>query len=186
MKKQVVAAVGMMGLTGVLASCGTTAVVVTDPVRNVQILEYTSQYVLPTAYTDTNTGTQYPAGSPVICDNFSTALSATLDWDGDAARFAFQLEGSKGGKATVLTGTSASGNGYSGNPTTFQITVGAGVAPLKVNAAALGAQGIVVDPVNTFTVRGVTFLNIQGQSRDGSVSNVAQSVNGIPVADCTN
>ncbi|MFC3834728.1 MULTISPECIES: hypothetical protein [Deinococcus] len=183
MKKLMLAA---MGLTGLLASCGGGVVTVVDPVRNVSLLEYKSQYSLPTAYTDTATGTVYPAGSSIICDNFSTKLSATLDWDGDAARFAFQLEGSKGGKATVLTGTSGGGNGYSGNPSIFEITVGAGVAPLSVKAAGLSAQAIVVDPVNTFTVKGVTFLNIQGQSRDGSVSNVAQSVQGIPVADCTN
>ncbi|PNY82717.1 hypothetical protein CVO96_16370 [Deinococcus koreensis] len=139
---------------------------------------------MPTAYTDTSTGTTYAAGSSIICDNFSTRLYSTLDWDGEAARFGFQLEGSKGGKQTVYTPFLTTG--YSGNPSQFEITVGAGVAPLSAKSLGLSAQAIVVSPVKTFTVKGVTFLNVQGVSRDGvTTSNVVKSVQGIPVANCT-
>lgn len=172
-----------VGLSGVLASCGGTVVLVSDPVTSLQLLEYKSGYTLPAAYTDTGTGTVYAAGSSIICDNLSTKLSATLDWNGDAARFGFQLEGSKGGKATVYTGVSS--NGYSANPTTFEITVGAGVAPLSVKANGLDAQAIVVTPVNTFTVKGYTFLNVVGVNRNGSQTAPIESVQAIPVADCT-
>lgn len=180
MKKVLLAAAG---LTGLLASCGGSVVIVADPVTSLQLLEYKSGYSLPTAYTDTSTGTSYPAGTYIICDNLPTRLSATLDWNGDAARFGFQLEGSKGGTATVFTGYSS--NGYSANPSTFEITVGANVAPLSVKASGLNAQAIVVTPVNTFTVKGYTFLNVVGESRDGRRSNVVKSVQGIPVANCS-
>lgn len=156
---------------------------VVDPVRNLQLVEYRSSYTLPRAYTDTNTGTTYAAGSSVICDNLSTRLSATLTWQGNAARFGFQLEGSQGGKAAVFTPMLS--NGYASGPTEFEVTVGAGVAPLSVSRAGLQGQAIVVQPVNTFAVKGFTFLNVQGVSRNGTPSNVARSVQGIPVADCT-
>ena len=38
---------------------------------------------------------------------------------------------------------------------------------------------------STFTVKGATFVDVQAQSSDGTVSNVVQSVQALPVADCT-
>lgn len=171
-----------LGLTGLLASCGISPVVVTDPARNLQLLAFESQYRLPTAYTDTGTGTVYPAGTSIICDNANTRLQATLDWDGDARRIGIQLEGSVEDPITVFTPISS--NGYSANPSTVEVTFGPGVAPLSVKAAGLKAQAIVVTPVNTFTVKGITFLNAVAESRNGQLSNVVSSVQGIPVADC--
>lgn len=174
------------GLTGLLSSCmvmGSGGGGGVDPVRNLQLLAYQSQYVLPAAYTDTGTGTVYPAGSSIICDNRSTRLSVTVQWQGSIDNLGVRLEGAKyGGTQTVFS--DPLGGLYSPSPTSFDITLGANVAPLKVGTRTLGAQGITVNPVNTFTVKGATFVTVQARSADGTLSNVVRSVQALPVADC--
>lgn len=182
MKKALLAAVGLGGL---LASCGGgVQVVVTDPVRNLKLLSYQSQYTLPTAYTDTKTGTQYAAGTSIICDNLSTRLSVTTDWDGTINLFGARLEG-RDSTQTRTVFSNPLGNVYSQKPSVFEFVVGPRTAPLSVKPQGVTAQAIVVTPVNTFTVKGASFVTIQAQSSDGTVSNAVPSVQALPVADCS-
>ncbi|GGO30990.1 hypothetical protein GCM10008949_26280 [Deinococcus humi] len=191
-----------VGLTGVLASCGGVEVTIDPgiisnpvlitptnpgtgitPVSNLQLLSYQSEYTLPTAYTDTKTGATYAKGSSVICDNLNTRMSVDVDFSGTINRFGVRLDG----RDTPATGTIFSGplgNIQSSNPTRFEFTLGNGVAPLSLGDK-LKAQAIVVTPVNTFTVKGATFVSVQAMSADGTLSEVVDSVQAIPVADCT-
>ncbi len=200
MKRLMMAAVG---LTGVLASCGGVEVIVEPitvtppvlvtptnpgntgtPVSNLQLVAYQSQYTLPTAYTDTKTGTTYAKGSSIICDNLNTRLSVDVDFNGTINQFGVRLEGrDTGATDTIYSGPL--GNIRSSNPTRFEFTVGSNVAPLSLGANKLAPQAIVVTPVNTFTVKGATFVSVQAKSADGTVSNLVDSVQAIPVADCT-
>lgn len=172
---------GAVGLSALLASCGGSVVVV-DPVSNLQLRSYQSQYTLPTAYTDQN-GTVYAAGSSVICDNLDTRIQFEADWSGSINEIGARLVGrDTGNTKTVYSGEL--GSVYSNGSEAFEFNVAPGVAPLSVRKPGLGAQGIVVTPVRTFTVKGASFLDIQARSADGTVSNVAQSVQALPVADC--
>lgn len=182
MKKIVLAAVG---LTGLLASCGGTVVVQpSDPVRNLQLSAYQSQYTLPTEYRDTTTGVTYPRGTSIICDNLNTRLSVDLTWDGTINMVGARLVGRDTG-ATRTVYSSNLGDLYSARPSTFEFVVGPNTAPLSMTRTGLSSQAIVVTPVNTFTVKGATFVDVQAQSSDGTVSNVVKSVQALPVADCT-
>ncbi|WP_188902580.1 hypothetical protein [Deinococcus aerophilus] len=182
MKRLMMAAVG---LTGVLASCGVDVVVDPGvvPVSNLQLKSYQSQYTLPTAYTDTQTGQTYAKGSSIICDNLNTRLSVDVTFNGTINLFGARLEGRDTG-TTKTVYSQPLGNTTSGNPSTFEFVVGPNTAPLSVKAGKLGAQAIVVTPVNTFTVKGATFVSVQAQSADGTNSNLVKSVQAIPVADC--
>ncbi|UBV41542.1 hypothetical protein LAJ19_07655 [Deinococcus taeanensis] len=182
MKKRMLAA---LGLTGVLAGCSSSVVVgTTDPVRNFQLLAYQSQYTLPTAYTDSSTGTTYPAGTSIICDNLSTRLSVTLDWEGTISTVGVRLVGRDTGTTRTVY-SNPLGDAYSAHPSTYEFTVGAGTAPQRVGTPMLGAQAITVTPVNTFTVKGATFVDVQAASSDGTVSPVRKSVQALPIADCS-
>ncbi|GGN34368.1 hypothetical protein [Deinococcus daejeonensis] len=182
MKKIVLAAVG---LTGLLASCGGTLIVQpSDPVRNLQLNAYQSQYTLPTAYTDTATGTTYPKGTSIICDNLTTRLNVELTWDGTISMVGARLVGRDTGSTSTVY-SSDFGDLYSARPTSVEFVVGPNTAPLSVESKRLSSQDIVVTPVNTFTVKGATFVDLQAQSSDGTKSNVVQSVQALPVADCT-
>ncbi|PJI52350.1 hypothetical protein CTI14_43730, partial [Methylobacterium radiotolerans] len=97
--KMLLAAISM---TGLLASCGGGLTMV-DPVRNLTLTSYSSEYSLATPYYDAATGTTYATGTPVICDNTATDLYATLDWDGMASQFGAQLEGRDTGETGVVT-----------------------------------------------------------------------------------
>lgn len=172
---------GAVGLSALLASCGDVTVV--DPVRNLQLQSYQSQYTLPTAYTDQN-GTVYAAGSSIICDNLNTRIEFVADWDGAINQIGAQLEGrDTRDTETVFSGNL--GNMYSDGSEAFEFNIAPGVAPLSVTKPGIGAQAIIVNPVKTFNVKGATFLNIQARSADGTVSNVSKSVQALPVADCT-
>lgn len=195
MKRLLMAAVG---LTGVLASCGGVEVIIepititppvlitpinpgnTTSVSNLELISYQSQYTLPTAYTDTKTNQVYPAGSSVICDNLNTRLSVDVDFDGTINEFGVRLDG-RDTPATETIFSGSLGNIRSSNPTRFEFTIGSYVAPLS----GVAPQAIVVTPVNTFTVKGATFVSVQARSANGTVSNIVDSVQAIPVADCT-
>ncbi|WP_189071468.1 hypothetical protein [Deinococcus sedimenti] len=174
-----------LGLVGLLASCGSTVVVgTTDPVRNLKLSAYQSQYTLPADYTDTATGTTYSKGTSIICDNLNTRLSVDLTWDGSINMIGARLVGRDTGQTRTVY-SSALGDLYSSRPTTFEFVVGPNTAPLSVESKRLSSQAIVVTPVNTFTVKGATFVDLQAQSSDGTKSNMVQSVQALPVADCT-
>ncbi|CAM3693036.1 hypothetical protein [Deinococcus frigens] len=183
MKRLLIAAVG---LTGVLASCGGVDVIVDPgivPVSNLQLKSYQSQYTLPAAYTDTKTGAVYAKGSSIICDNLNTRLSVDVDYNGTINEFGARLEGRDTG-TTRFVYSQPLGDVYSNDPSVFEFVVTPGTAPLSISAGKLGAQAIVVTPVNTFTVKGATFVSVQAKSGDGTTSDVVSSVQAIPVADC--
>ena len=182
MKKMAWAAIG---LTGILASCGATVTIGTsDPVRDFRLLAYQSQYTLPSDYVDTATGTRYPKGTSIICDNWNTRLSVTLDWDGTINTVGAQLVGRDSGNTRTVY-SAPLGDMYSDNPSVFEFVVGPNTSPLSVGKGGISAQAIVVTPVNTFTVKGATFVDVQAQSSDGTNSPVRQSVQALPVANCS-
>ncbi|MBZ9753102.1 hypothetical protein K7W42_19885 [Deinococcus sp. HMF7604] len=179
------AALLSLGLSGLLASCNVTVVGPSvDPVRNFQLQAYQSQYTLPADYTDTRTGTVYPKGTSIICDNLNTRLSVTLDWNGTISEVGARLVGRDTG-TTRRVYSNPLGDMYSSRPSTFEFVVGPNTAPLSLSAGKLGAQAIVVNPVRTFTVKGATFVDVQARSSDGTTTPIRQSVQAIPVADCT-
>ncbi|PTA69629.1 hypothetical protein C8263_00990 [Deinococcus arcticus] len=155
-----------------------------DPVRNFRLLSYQSQYTLPADYTDTRTGTVYPKGTSIICDNLSTRLGVTLDWDGTINEVSARLQGRDTGTTRTVS-SNPLGDRYSAKPSTFEFVVGPNTAPLSIGQKGLSAQDIVVTPVRTFTVKGATFVDVQARSSDGTVTPLRQSVQALPVADCT-
>ncbi len=181
MKRVLMAAVG---LTGLLASCSVEIGTPVEPVSNLKLLEYTSQYVLANDAVDVNTGQQYSKNTPIICDNLSTRLSVKVDFDGTIDQFGARLEGRDSGTTKTVYSLPL-GNMYSGNPSVFEFVVGPNTAPLSVEQKGLSAQDIVVTPINTISVKGASFVTVQARSGDGTVSNAAPSVNALPIANCS-
>ncbi|MBB6016732.1 hypothetical protein [Deinococcus radiopugnans] len=181
MKRVLMAAVG---LTGLLASCSVEIGTPIVPVSNLKLVEYTSQYVLANDAVDVNTGQQYSKNTPIICDNLNTRLRVKVDFDGTIDQFGAQLKGRDFG-ATKTVYSQPLGNIYSGNPSTFEFVVGPNTAPLSVQQKGLSAQDIIVTPINTISVKGASFITVQARSGDGTVSNVAPSVNALPIANCS-
>ncbi|MDV6373503.1 hypothetical protein [Deinococcus arenicola] len=183
MKRLLMAAVG---LTGVLASCGGVEVIIDPgivPVSNLRLLSYTSQYTLANDAVDTKSGTVYSKGTPIICNNLNTRLSVDVTFNGTINQFGARLEGRDTGMTKTVY-SNALGNIPSGNPSTFEFVVGPNTAPLSVQPRGLGAQAIVVTPVNTISVQGASFVTVQAQSGDGTVSNSVSSVQALPIANC--
>ncbi|ACO45846.1 hypothetical protein [Deinococcus deserti] len=182
MKKFLLAGVGMAGL---LAGCGTNAVNLVDPVRNLRLLSYQSEYTLPSDYVDTKSGTTYSKGSSVICNNLNTVLEAVVRWDGMANRFGVQLEGRDTGTTKEVFSRAFNDIYSPAEGLALNVNVPPAMASLSLKNGTVSAQNINVRPVATFTVLGATFLNVVAQSSNGMLSNEAQSVQAIPVADCT-
>lgn len=186
MKRLLIAAVG---LTGVLASCGVDIVVDPRPnpnivpVSNLKLLSFTSQYVLANDAVDVDNGDKYAKGTSIICDNKNTRLSVDVTYNGTINRFGVRLEG-RDSEQTKTIFSQALGNVYSQNPSVFEFVVGPNTAPLSVQSAGLNAQSIVVTPINTISVKGASFVSVQAESGDGTVSNVVPSVQALPIANC--
>lgn len=190
MKKQVTAAVGMVGLTGILASCGTSATIsfgfapgsaYSTGLILKNITDYSTNYQLSSDVKDQN-GQTIPAGSYVICDNTSTTMNVDLTWAGGLSKLYVQFKGLTTNQTKTVqyysfTGVDTSGSGSA------QYILGAGTAPLSVSAGKLGAQGIVVNPV-VVDVKGYTYVRLQGVDSVGYNSNIIESATAVPVVDC--
>lgn len=180
MKKLLMAAVG---LTGVLASCGVEVSTPVDPVSNLKLVNFTSEYVLANDAVDVNSGKQYSKGTPIICNNRNTRLSVDVTYNGTINEFGARLEGRDTGTTKTIY-SQPLGNVYSGNPSTFEFTVGPNTAPLSVQPKGVSAQAINVTPVNTISVQGASFVTVQARSGDGTVSDTDSSVQALPIANC--
>ncbi|WP_309571954.1 hypothetical protein [Deinococcus sp.] len=188
MKKMMLAAVGIVGLTGLLASCGTTATVsfgfAPGPQRSSTLMldsmAYTTNYQTQSDYTDQN-GNTIAAGSYIICDNLSTQMYVDLAWTGGLKNLYVQFKGLSTGSTKTVPFYAFSGVDYSGSGTATY-TLGAGTAPLSVSPK-VGAQAIVVTPV-IVNVKGNTYVNVQGIDQNGYNSNILTSVTALPVVNC--
>lgn len=178
MKKILLASVAGAGL---LASCGGDVTVsipdyfnggkstslTVNSVSNIR-----TDWKLTTDVVDQN-GKTIKAGSYLICDNKTTNVEADVAWTGNLSKLGLQLQGVRTGdykNGTVYPYGGVAGSGS----TTATFVVGAGMAP----------QAIVVNPVNKVTVKGYTYLRVQGQDLLGGVSNIVESPNELPVVDC--
>ena len=187
---KLLAVAGLIGLTGLLASCNVT--VTPGPGGGGQssilslnaITSYKSSWVLQNDAFDQN-GAKLSKGTQIICDNRNTDLDVGVSWTGGLQRIGVQFVGLKTGATSNVRvfGDAYSSTDFSGSGVAT-ITIGKGVAPLKVGSG-LSAQAIIVNPVNTVTVKGNTYVQAIGEDRNGDLSNVVQSVTAIPVADCS-
>ncbi|GHF28962.1 hypothetical protein HNQ07_000924 [Deinococcus metalli] len=188
MKKVLLAAIGVAGLSGVLASCGTTAVISIGFAPGTQrsstltldSMAYTTNYQTQSAFTDQN-GNSIAAGSYVICDNLSTQMYVDLEWTGGLKNLYVQFKGLSTGATKTVPFYPFSGVDYSGSGTATY-TLGAGTAPLSVSPK-VGAQAIVVSPV-IVNVKGNTYVNVQGTDQYGYNSNILTSAQALPVVNC--
>lgn len=177
MKKILLASVAGAGL---LASCG--GVLTADPVTNLAVSSYSTDWQLNSDVRDQN-GQVIPKGTYLICDNKNTKMQVGVTFQGGLQQLALQFKGyNTGTTKTVATNplnaTNSSGSG------TYEYTFGPNTAPLSVNGGNLSAQAIIVNPITNVTVKGYTYVRVQGYDLAGNASNVATSPTAIPVADC--
>ncbi len=179
---------GLIGAAALLSSCNVT---VTTPAYSSSgtlhldaISSYQSQYSLLTSAQDQN-GNTLAAGTPIICDNRNTRLDVGVDWTGDLQQIGIRFKGALTGSTsnTNVFGDRYSAPDYSGSGTA-SITIRPGLAPLKVSNG-VSAQAIIVTPISTVNVKGYTYVQAFGKDSSGNYSNVVESVNQIPVADCS-
>lgn len=173
-----------LGMTGLLAGCSVEIGTPIEPVSNLKLLKYTSEYVLANDAVDTNTGQTYSKNTPIICNDRSTRLSVDVTFNGTINEFGVLLEGSRTGNTKPIY-SQPLGNMSSGNPSVFEFVVGPNAAPQSVQRAGLSAQGITVTPINTISVQGASFVTVQARSGDGTVSNPVSSVQALPIANCS-
>lgn len=181
MKKILLASVAGAGL---LASCGGVTVTLPDYFSGrssnltlTNLSNYSTDWQLTRAVND-QSGNTLAAGTYVICDNKATQISADVAWTGTLSKLGLQLKGVRTGEVENLNLYPYSGVTGSGS-TTATFSVGAGVAPQSLNP-----QAIVVNPVTNVTVKGYTYLRVQGADAIGLGSNILESNNSIPVVDC--
>lgn len=185
MKKILLASVAGAGL---LASCGGVTVTLPDyfsgtpspTLRLTGLTNYTTNWRLSENVTDQN-GRTLTADTYIICDNKNTTIYADVAYTGGPlSKLGLQLNGQSGQFApyNVSTPFIYTGGATSGTIQT-EFNIGQEVAPLS-----LGAQAIVVNPVNRVDIKGYTFLRVQGQDNVGRSSNTLTSPNSIPVVDC--
>ncbi len=187
MKKILLAAV--VGLTGVLASCGDTGTswdgygYYGDPYTGSglslnSISAYDTNWHLSSSVQD-QSGRTIPAGTAVICDNATTVTTFDINWSGYMRQVGLQLKGLNTGNykdAGIFNVNSAAGS------TSAQISIRSGLAPLNV-----APQSITVNPVNVtpnVRVKGYTYVAAQGTDSAGRYSNVVTSGYSIPVLNC--
>lgn len=164
--------------TSLLASCGD--ITVSRPLSNLNVTSYTTSWQLDKPVSDQN-GQTLASGSYIICDNLNTEMQVHVTWTGELRKLALQFKGVTTGTQKIVS-TQDLGYGNTSGSGGFTYTFGAGLAPL--GSGTLNAQSIVVNP-KTVTVKGYTYVNAQGIDSAGNLSNIAQSANSIPVADCT-
>ncbi|WP_414656797.1 hypothetical protein ACINK0_11545 [Deinococcus sp. VB343] len=180
MKKILLASVAGAGL---LASCGNGSVIVeTNPVTNLKVTSYTTNWQLTTEARDQN-GQPIAKGAYLICDNRNTTMAVGATWQGGLQQLALQFKGYNTG-ATKTVATNPLGATNSTGSGTYEYTFGPETAPLNVGSGKISAQAIVVNPITTVNVKGYTYVRIQGYDVLGNPSNIAESEIAIPVADC--
>ena len=188
MKKFLLAAIGA---TGLLASCGPDGGVTVDSnpptLTNASGL-YTNHKLSVTA-TDANTGTVYPAGTYVVCDNKNTTIELNVSWTGQLWDLDLFTIGGYYGTNYDYLGSYTAGGRWNGTGT-IEYTFGPNAAPLSINGK-LSAQAITVNPVVAINVKGFTGIAVQGRSYGDVAGNylhakTLNSVNGdyLPVVDC--
>lgn len=171
-----------------LASCGNgfdgnALPSTTLTMRAVQ--DYQSNYTTAVQYTDKNTGTVIPAGSSIICDNRTTTLSFSFTWSGDLRQAGVRFKGlkTKTVSPTYFSNETSKGD-YSGSGTA-EVSFGARTAPLSTTDGQWASvQAITVTPVQQIEVKGYSYVQVVGRDTLGRFSNVIESVEEIPVADC--
>ncbi|WP_293911373.1 hypothetical protein [Deinococcus sp.] len=181
MNNKMLGLVGMVGLTGLLASCNVTVTPggTTDNLQLSNVSEFSSVYSLRSAQTD-QTGASYAAGTYVICDNIDTDITVGYRWTGGIKKVAFQLVGYNNGGNSDTYSYTYTLTDFSGSDS-LTGTIGAGLAPLKIHDG-LKRQAIIVNPV--FVVKGKSYVRVQGVDSYGNKSNVVESPTVILIADC--
>lgn len=160
---------GAVGLSAVLASCGSVTV---DDLAGIR-----SQYQLTTDVTDANTGTTLRQGTYVICDNVNTDVELNVSWTAGTRAINLLAYGQYYGEGRYLATYDVSNTAGGSGILTF--TVGANTAPLS-----LGKQSIIVTPVTNVNVKGYTRLAAQAIDSQGNAGTVQQSSYVFPVVDC--
>ncbi|AZI42056.1 hypothetical protein EHF33_04245 [Deinococcus psychrotolerans] len=179
---------GLIGAATLLSACSVTVTPAPNgggsSVTLNAVTSYNSEYTLASSTVDQN-GRTLAAGTNVICDDRNTQLQVGVSWTGGLQRIGIQFTGVKYGQTTKqrIFGDRYSSPDYSGNGLAT-ITIGSGVAPLKVSSG-LSAQSIVPTPINTTYVKGYTYVQAIGEDQNGNVSNVVESVTAIPVVNCS-
>lgn len=185
--------VGLAGLSALLASCDITVRVPDQVVPNqgtqsttlklTKVTSFSSEYTLQRSAFDQN-GNILPVGSSIICDNRDTRLEVDVAWSGDLQQIGVQFKGLSTGdvSTTRVFGTKYTAPDYSGQGFA-NIVVSPGMAPLKVSSG-LSAQRITPTPITNVNVKGNTYVQAIALDSRGRQSNVVESVNAIPVADC--
>lgn len=187
MKKLLLAA---LGLTGVLASCGDGGTMAdsTPPTLTNASGLYTNHKLTVTA-TDVDTGTVYPAGTYVICDNRNTTIELSVSWTGQLWDLDLFTIGGYYGSTYDYLGSYAADGRWNGSGT-ISYTFGPNAAPLSLDSK-LSAQAITVNPVTAIRVKGFTGIAVQGNSYTNVAGNylTAKTLNSVnvdylPVVDC--
>ncbi|SMB93099.1 hypothetical protein [Deinococcus hopiensis] len=171
---------GIVGLGAVLTGCGTDLALV-DPVKNLNVTGYSTNYQLTTDVRDQNGGT-IAAGSDVICDNLSTRVAVDVSWTGGLQQLAIQFKGARTGAAKTVVTDDYGPVDYRGAGS-YEYTLMPNMAPQSAKSG-LGAQAIVVNPITNVNVKGYTYVRVQGYDVAGNASAISESVTQIPVVDC--
>ena len=179
---KVTMAAGLLGLTGLLASCNVTVTPGGPSGTLTGVTSFSSQYVTDRTITD-QTGHTYAQGTYLICDNYDTPLTIGYSWAGTLSNVKFTLKGyNTGGSSTALNRTYSPAS--SAGSDSFTGTVGAGIAPLSLpGSTALKSQSITVNPVVT-NVKGASFVSVSGTGGDGYDAGTVESTTVIIIADC--
>lgn len=186
MKRLLLAAIGV---TGLLASCGPGGSVDNTVPTMTQASGLYTSHQLSVNVTDVNTGTVYPAGTYVICDNKNTTIELGVAWTGALYNLDVYATGGYYGD-THLLGTYTANGAYNSSGT-ISYTFGAGAAPLSL-PGTLKAQGITVTPVTNVNIKGQTSIIVQGNNYYDTPGNyiTATTLNTVPnnyqlpVVDC--
>ena len=176
MKKMLIAA---LGLSGLLASCSNVTVTIPDfapgygSSTNLRLnaVSYPTNYRAATDYTDQN-GNKIAAGTYFICDNLNTTMTITTEWSGTAKDLYVQLKGLRTGDEVTNLYSSMSVGDSSGKAT-VDFNIKPGMAP----------QSIVVNP-KIITVKGNTYVRVQGVDPSGARSNIFEGVQALPIVTC--
>lgn len=170
---------GAVGLSAMLASCG--GVIVADPVTNLTVTGYQTNYQLTTDVRDQN-GQTITKGSYVICDNRNTRVGVDVSWRGGLQQLAIQFKGARTGETKTVATEDYGPIDYRGAGR-YEYTLQPGMAPQSLKNG-IGAQAIIVNPITNVNVKGYTFVRVQGYDAAGNASNISESVTQIPVVDC--
>lgn len=180
MKKLMLAAAG---LTGILASCGSTG----GPVLTTSVTITDATYTSDFYYEEVQNGTTVPRY--VICNDRTNNLYLNVKWSGYLTQFGarFTKELNDGTTTSTEVNSAVSAPVLNGSRT-FTYTMGTGATPLNVSvggpslsAQKVNAQAIVVTP----TTIGNVFATVWGYNEAGLKGPELPLPGGIPVlASC--